>query len=452
MKKTERKAVLDKLIRLARHEGPDAMNTLIEFILYIQFLRKPADYEEKKDNYYDGYAAKHYDLPELLYIADSAELKKKLVDNFLEIYAERLGPADCRDLEEIEKYSIGYIRDVIEIVNSVEDPIETIDDYQYLLERTIHGKRDGSTTPYFINKLMINLLDVHENETVLDPASGSGVSAMLASEKACCTYSIDVSPAAITRQNMVKSALGLRIISGCDDSLQNAIEKMFGALEFNKIICNPPFGVQVSRNVSSQARFIGDYEYEMKGIRNSDLYFYNLIAKYASEKSVFVSPLGFLYSNTNDALEFKKWLLRNNFLSAVIHLPARAFAPITGIETAIIVVDKNKTDENVMFVELDGSRYISQSRLSAVIEESKIDELTSLVEAREASDISVLVSNRDLLTGDLNLSVSKFIKKKEDIEEVNLPELIERRKELTEEFVSIYKEVDLLIDQMKGGV
>lgn len=110
--------------------------------------------------------------------------------------------------------------------------------------------------------------------------------------------------------------------------------------------------------------------------------------------------------------------MRSNFVEAVIQLPADLFFGTT-IATCIIVLKKNKATSDVLFIDAseEFERHDSKNKLMP----ENIERIMAVVSARsEEGHFSKLVANDDILENDANLSVSSYVEKKDEREEVDI--------------------------------
>lgn len=80
-------------------------------------------------------------------------------------------------------------------------------------------------------------------------------------------------------------------------------------------------------------------------------YAFILTALDAADRSVLILPCGILTATTNEELAIRQALVERHYIDAVISCPERMFES-TSIAVVILVLDKNKTDETVEFVDL----------------------------------------------------------------------------------------------------
>ena len=141
-------------------------------------------------------------------------------------------------------------------------------------------------------------------------------------------------------------------------------------------------------------------------------------------------------------------MIDNNFVDTVIQLPPDLFFG-TSIATCILVLKKNKTDNNILFVDASDEfvRNTNKNKLS----DANIDNIINLLKDRKLLDNkSYLATYEEVKENDYNISVNSYLKANvEDntinIEEVNkkLAEVVPRQQQIREELEEIIKELEV---------
>ena len=141
-------------------------------------------------------------------------------------------------------------------------------------------------------------------------------------------------------------------------------------------------------------------------------------------------------------------MIDNNFVDTVIQLPPDLFFG-TSIAPCILVLKKNKTDNNILFVDASDEfvRNTNKNKLS----DANIDNIINLLKDRKLLDNkSYLATYEEVKENDYNISVNSYLKANvEDntinIEEVNkkLAEVVPRQQQIREELEEIIKELEV---------
>ena len=123
--------------------------------------------------------------------------------------------------------------------------------------------------------------------------------------------------------------------------------------EFNVILANPPFmsptgGIRPHNKFSIQAS-------------KSEVLFVDYIVEHLSinGRSGVIVPEGVIFKGDKAYKALRKMLVEDRFLWAVVSLPAKIFAPYSGVKTSILFLDKKrakKTDE-ILFVDVQNDGF-----------------------------------------------------------------------------------------------
>lgn len=141
-------------------------------------------------------------------------------------------------------------------------------------------------------------------------------------------------------------------------------------------------------------------------------------------------------------------MIDNNLVDTIIQLPSDLFFG-TPIATCILVLKKNKSDNNVLFIDASNEcvRNTNKNKLS----DENINNIINLLKKRKnAENKSYLASYEEIKENDYNISVNSYLKanienNKIDIEEVNrmLAEIVPRQQQIRDELEKIIKELEV---------
>lgn len=146
--------------------------------------------------------------------------------------------------------------------------------------------------------------------------------------------------------------------------------------------------------------------------------------------------------------KIRDYLVRNNFVEAVIQLPADLFFGTT-IATCIIVLKKNKTASDILFV--DASEQFERRDSKNKLMPDNIDRIMDAIAARaEEEHFSKLVSNDEILANDANLSVSSYVEKLDEREEVDIKELNAEIARIVAREDELRKKIDAIVADLEG--
>lgn len=254
------------------------------------------------------------------------------------------------------------------------------DAFEYLLSVLgSQGDAGQFRTPRHIIDFIVGIVDPKKNETVLDPACGtagfliSSYKHILEANRGIKGHSIltpeekgqlagnfkgyDISP------DMVRLSLVNLYLHGFTDPHVYEYDTLTSEDRWNEyadvILANPPFmspkgGIKPHKRFSVQAK-------------RSEVLFVDYIAEHLTPngRAGIIVPEGIIFQSQSAYKDLRKTLV-DNYLVAVISLPAGVFNPYSGVKTSILILDKplaRKADSIAFFkVENDGFGLGAQRR------------------------------------------------------------------------------------------
>ena len=254
------------------------------------------------------------------------------------------------------------------------------DAFEYLLSVLgSQGDAGQFRTPRHIIDFIVAIIDPKKDETVLDPACGTagflissykhilksnsdeqGHATLTPDEKGRLAVNFkgyDISP------DMVRLSLVNLYLHGFADPHIFEYDTLTSEDRWNEyadvILANPPFmspkgGIRPHNRFSVQSK-------------RSEVLFVDYMAEHLtpSGRAGIIVPEGIIFQSQNAHKQLRKMLVEN-YLVAVISLPAGVFQPYSGVKTSILILDKvlaKKTDRVGFFkVENDGFDLGAQRR------------------------------------------------------------------------------------------
>lgn len=172
--------------------------------------------------------------------------------------------------------------------------------------------------------------------------------------------------------------------------------------EFEAVLSFPPFGVR------STFDFTNDKFNRFTFQRGSVLdvaHFEHILAQ-TKNKAVVLMAVGFTYRSGSEE-EFRKYLIEKNYLEAIIQLPPNLHSA-TSIETTFFVINKDKTDDKVHFINLKDESFIKRDGRQLVFK--SIDEIIDIYEnKKEIENISCLISNDEIVQNNYSFVVDRYV-------------------------------------------
>lgn len=193
---------------------------------------------------------------------------------------------------------------------------------------------------------------------------------------------------------------------------------------FDAIVSNPPYSIKWEGKANPLN--INDARFSPAGVlapaSKADLAFTMHMLSWLSTEgtAAIVEFPGVLYRGGAEG-KIRDYLVRNNFVEAVIQLPADLFFGTT-IATCIIVLKKNKTANDVLFI--DASEQFERRDSKNKLMPENIERIMAVISSREEEEyFAKRVANDEVLANDANLSVSSYVEKKDEREEIDIAEL-----------------------------
>ena len=219
---------------------------------------------------------------------------------------------------------------------------------------------------------------------------------------------------------------------------------------FDAIVSNPPYSIKWAGK--SNPLLINDPRFAPAGIlapeSKADLAFTMHMLSYLSSKgtAAIVEFPGVLYRGGAEE-KIRKYLVDNNFVDTVIQLPSDLFFG-TSIATCIIVLKKNKQDNNILFIDAS-NEFVRGSNKNKLSDENIENILTLIKNRTNEENKSVLVTYEEISNNSYNLSVNSYLKVTSDEKEIDIVELNKKIKEIVEKQDKVRKELDQIIEELE---
>ncbi|WP_321974210.1 type I restriction-modification system subunit M [Paratractidigestivibacter sp.] len=340
------------------------------------------------------------------------------------------------------------------------------DAYEYLMNMYASGagKSGGEFfTPQEVSELLARIVvaDKTSVNKVYDPACGSG-SLLLKFAKLLGTdnvrkgfYGQEINPTTynLCRINMFLHHINFdRFHIARGDTLLDP--KHWDDEPFDAIVSNPPYSVKwVGKD---DATLINDRRFSPAGVlapkKYSDLAFTMHMLSWLSSDgtAAIVEFPGVLYRGGAEA-QIRQYLVDNNFVSAVIQLPANLFFGVT-IATCVIVLSKSKGDDKTLFV--DASELFGHEGNKNKLLPEHIEKIArTVIDRIEEEYFSKLVGADELgAENSYNLSVSTWVEKRDTREKIDITELNARIKEIVAREQELRDSIDAIVADLEGEV
>ena len=336
------------------------------------------------------------------------------------------------------------------------------DAYEYLM--TMYASNAGKSggeffTPADVSELLTRLGTVGKKTVnkVYDPACGSG-SLLLKAEKGLGRDSIktgffgqeiNITTYNLCRINMFLHDIGFdKFDIECEDTLTNP--QHWDDEPFELIVSNPPYSIKWEGD--DNPLLINDPRFSPAGVlapkSKADLAFimHSLSWLAANGTAAIVCFPGIMYRGGAEK-KIRQYLIDNNFIDCVIQLPSNLFFG-TSIATCIMVMKKNKTDNNTLFI--DASNECIKVTNNNKLTEDNINHIVDIFTKRESIDhISHLATYEEIKENAYTLSVSTYVEAADTREKIDITKLNAKIKEIVAREQVLRDEIDRIISEIE---
>lgn len=324
------------------------------------------------------------------------------------------------------------------------------------------GKSGGEYfTPQEVSTLLtkIAILGKDRVNKVYDPACGSG-SLLLKSAKILGKDKVDqgyfgqelnVTTYNLCRINMFLHNIGYdKFDIANEDTLTQPMH--WDEEPFEVIVSNPPYSTNWVGE--DDVTLINDPRYSPAGVlapkTKADMAFIMHMISWLAPNctATIVCFPGIMYRGGAEQ-KIRKYLVDNNFIDAIIQLPSNLFFG-TGIATCIMVMKKNKADNNILFIDAD--KECIKDGNSNRLTDDNIDKILKYYIDRIDVDHAVsVVSYEKIVEEKYNLSVSTYVEKEDTREKIDIVKLNSDLKGIVENVNRLRSEIDDIIADLEGG-
>jgi len=338
--------------------------------------------------------------------------------------------------------------------------------YEYLIKQFAanSGRSAGEFyTPPEVSDLMSRLVNPKEGDEICDPTCGSGSLLMKCGKliqdnfKGSKKYALYGQEAigstwALAKMNMFLHGEDNHKIEWGDTirnpKLRDAEDRL---KHFDIVVANPPFSLDKWGHGSAEAdkfsRFRRGIPPKTKGDYAFILHMIETM-KPKSGRMAVVAPHGVLFRGAAEG-KIRKKLVEENLLDCVIGLPEKLFYG-TGIPAAILIFKKNKSDDNVLFI--DASREFISGKNQNMLAPENLDKIIEAYLGRETLDkYAYLASPLEMAENDYNLNIPRYVDTFEEEEEIDLMAVRAEREKLKAELADLETKMDGYLKELGYG-
>lgn len=319
--------------------------------------------------------------------------------------------------------------------------------YEYLINQiaSFGAKKGEFYTPSEVSKLLAKLITINKPHlnSVYDPTCGSASLLLKVQEESKVSnyygQEINRDTYNLARMNLILHGLNyLDFNIELGDTLLNPLHK---DMKFDGIVSNPPLSIKWSADSS----LLEDPRFEPFGKlapkSNADYAFIQHMIYHLRNNGAMavVLPHGVLFRAGNEK-SIRKQLIDNNYLDAVIGLPANLFYS-TAIPCVILVFRKNRNNNDILFI--DASKDYQKAKNQNKLRDEDIDKIINAYRNRNNIDQYSYKANLDeIKENDYNLNIPRYVDTfvYEDSKSIN--EIYNELREVSKKLDSINEEID----------
>ncbi|MDR9860398.1 type I restriction-modification system subunit M [Pseudomonas baetica] len=334
--------------------------------------------------------------------------------------------------------------------------------YEYLIKNfaTNGGQKAGEFyTPPEVSELIAELLDPQPGDTICDPACGSASLLMKCGRKVrehhnSKNYALYGQEAIGSTWSMAKMNMFLhgednhKIEWG--DTLRNPklLDQNGQLLKFDIVTANPPFSLDKWGHDIAERDHFGRFNRGVPPKTKGDYAFILHMIETLKPKTgrmAVVVPHGVLFRGSTEG-KIRQKLIDENLLDAVIGLPEKLFYG-TGIPAAILVFNKAKVDQNVLFI--DASREAKSGKNQNVLGEKHIQNILLTYRHRINSDkYSYRASLEEIRENEYNLNIPRYVDTSEEEETIDLLTIRAEREQLKIKLMDLEAEMNKYLKEL----
>lgn len=327
-----------------------------------------------------------------------------------------------------------------------------------------HADRKGlkqDYTPDAICKIISKLQN--EKDTILDVCSGTGALSLFSYNE---NNELSITCEEISQRSIstLLFNLAIRNIHGYvyrKDVLKNEILDVYQLekgekysiitkvenvkqRKYSTIISNPPYSIEWQPKYDERFN-----NYELAPKSKADFAFILDILYRLDEngKAFMILPHGVLFRGQAEG-KIRKQLIDNNLIDSIIGLPNKMFLN-TQIPTCILILNKNKKDNNILFID-SSKNCINQAKQNDMSDEQINKIIETYKNRNEIEKYSHLASYDEIVKNDYNLNIPRYVDTFEDEPLPDLKEVVQDMIRIEKEIKETEHEVKKMLEQLEG--
>ncbi len=393
--------------------------------------------------------------------SDSEDDIKGLFDD-LDVNSGKLGHTVAKRNERLVKLidAIGSL----DVGRYEDNTIDAFGDaYEFLMTMyaSSAGKSGGEFfTPQEVSELLARITVVGKTEVnkVYDPACGSG-SLLLKFAKVLGKDNVRQGffgqEINLTTYNLCRINMFLHDINyekfdiAHGDTLTDPAH--WDDEPFDAIVSNPPYSINWEGDANPL--LINDPRFSPAGVlapkSKADLAFTLHILNWLSTSgtAAIVEFPGVLYRGGAEA-KIRKYLIDNNFVDAVIQLPADLFG--TTISTCIVVLKKSKKDNSTLFINAS-AEFVRGGNKNKLGQSNQDKVLEAFTNREDIEHFGRLVPNSEIAENDYSLAVSSYVDELDTSVATDITELNANIAEIVTKQSQLRVQIDAIVADIVGS-
>lgn len=336
------------------------------------------------------------------------------------------------------------------------------DAYEYLMTMyaSSAGKSGGEFfTPQEVSELLARITVAGKTQVnkVYDPACGSGslllqFAKVLGKENVLQGFygqEINITTYNLCRINMFLHDINYEKFEiGHGDTLTDPVH--WDDQPFEAIVSNPPYSIKWDGD--DNPLLINDPRFAPAGVlapkSKADLAFTLHILNWLAVNgtAAIVEFPGVMYRGGAEQ-KIRKYLVDNNYVDAVIQLPADLFFG-TGIQTCILVLKKSKLDNKVLFINAE-KNFVRDGNKNKFTKENRDLVYDAYFARKDVEYFARLVDHSEIQTNEYGLAVTSYVTAEDTSQVVDIKALNAEIASIVERQTILRKTVDQVVAELE---
>lgn len=336
--------------------------------------------------------------------------------------------------------------------------------YEYMLSKIAEAGTNGQfRTPRHIIRMMVELMQPQQDDTICDPAMGTAGFLVNAAEYIQEIHEdwlldktfrehyygnmfngMEIDPSMLRIASMNLQLHGIEnpvLVSGSALAERNSVNS-----QYSLILANPPFKGALNANDVESSLL------KMTDTKKTEILFLSLMLRMMTlgGRAAVIVPDGVLFGSSTAHKAIRKELVDNQQLQAVISMPSGVFKPYAGVSTAILIFTKTNSGgtDKVWYYDMKADGYSLDDKRNAITTNDIPDIIARYKDLaneqdRARTDQSFFVPAQEIRDNAYDLSINRY--KEVVYEEVSY----EKPAVIIEHIAKIDKDRQALLNELK---